>query len=386
MSAHTLCVGAHNRKIQTYHYLNFLIAPLPDLHSILMEPKNIRIKDIAEMAGVSEGTVDRVLHNRGKVSKSASDKVKRILAEINYKPNLIARTLGSNRNYQLAIVIPNPERDPYWKQSFEGIKQAESELVQFGITLAIDYLFFDQHVKESFQEMTLKAFHSKPDGILIAPLFYYASMPFFKVLKESRIPFVQINTFIKEAEALSFIGQDSFQSGKLAAELISFGHTNDHNFGILHIDEDLTHSIHLIEKERGFKSFFGSDNKERDQIQTFSIPAPDQPGFQKQIEAVLNTPNLNGLYVSTSKTYVVARELERRRLKIRLIGYDLLEENLDFLRKGYIDFLIHQNPRRQAKLGVRSLANYLLFEKIPPTLNLFPLEIISRNNIDSYLN
>lgn len=339
------------------------------------------------MAGVSEGTVDRVLHNRGKVSKLASDKVNRILEEINYTPNLIARTLGSNRNYQLVIVIPNPELDPYWNQSFEGIKQAESELAQFGVTLTIDYLFFDPHAKESFQGMTLKAFFSKPDGILIAPLFYYASMPFFKVLKESRIPFVLINTFIKEAGGLSFIGQDSFQSGKLAAELISFGHTNANNFfGILHIDEDLTHSIHLKEKERGFKSFFESGNKERNQIQTFSLPASDEPGFQKQIEAVLNTPNLTGLYVSTSKTYVVARELERRRLKIRLIGYDLLEENLDLLRKGYIDFLIHQNPRRQAKLGVRSLANYLLFEKVPPALNLFPLEIISRNNIDSYLN
>ena len=83
---------------------------------------------------------------------------------------------------------------------------------------------------------------------------------------------------------------------------------------------------------------------------------------------------------------MIARELERRGLTIRLVGYDLLDENLEYLRKGYIHFLIHQNPKRQAKLGVRSLANYLLFEKVPPKLDLFPLEIISRNNIDSYLN
>lgn len=351
-----------------------------------MERKNIRIKDIAEMAGVSEGTVDRVLHNRGKVSKTVADKINRILTEINYTPNLIARTLGTNRTYHIPIIIPNPEFDSYWKKSFEGLMQAESELAQFGITLSMDYLFYDSHKKESFQEVTLKAFHSKPDGILIAPQFYYASMPFFKVLKESRIPFILFNTLIEEAEGLSFIGQDLFQSGKLAAELISIGQTNETTFGILHIDEDLSNSIHVLEKERGFKSYFESSGNCTNRVKTFSLMSSGPSELQKQMENVLSTPNLTGLFVSTSKTYVIARELERRALTIRLVGYDLLEENLEYLRKGYIHFLIHQNPKRQAKLGVRSLANYLLFEKIPPKLTLFPLEIISRNNIDSYLN
>ena len=39
--------------------------------------KNYRIKDIAELAGVSTGTVDRILHNRGKVSEAARKKLKR---------------------------------------------------------------------------------------------------------------------------------------------------------------------------------------------------------------------------------------------------------------------------------------------------------------------
>lgn len=336
------------------------------------------------MAGVSEGTVDRVLHNRGKVSKSSAEKVKRILKDIDYTPNLIARTLGSNRTFRLVIVIPNPKHDPYWQQSFEGIKQADAELTQFGITLSLDYLFYDSHKKESFQQVILKAFHSKPDGVVIAPLFYYSSVPFFKVLKESKIPFVLINTFIKEADCLSFIGQDSFQSGKLVAELISLGQQGERVFAILHIDEDLPNSVHLKEKEEGFKSYFELNNNIR--VKTFTLPSPNHPQFKKQVDEVFNTPNLSGLFVSTSKTYIMARELESRKLNIRLIGYDLLEENLEYLKKGIIDFLIHQNPRRQAKLGVRSLANYLLFEKVPPKLNLFPLEIISKNNIDSYVN
>ena len=199
-------------------------------------------------------------------------------------------------------------------------------------------------------------------------------MPFFKVLKESGIPFILFDTFIKEAEGLSFIGQDLFQSGKLAAELISLGQTHESNFVIVHIDEDLSNSVHVQEKENGFKSYFESSVYDTHKINTYALSHYDQLRFQQQMEDILTIPNLNGIFVSTSKTYCIAQELERKRLNIRLIGYDLLEENLDYLRKGYIQFLIHQNPKL-AKHGIRSLANYLLFEKIPPKLNLFPLEI-----------
>lgn len=55
--------------------------------------KKHTIRDIAELAGVSKGTVDRVIHKRGHVSPGAFEKVNKLLDEINYQPNLIARNL-----------------------------------------------------------------------------------------------------------------------------------------------------------------------------------------------------------------------------------------------------------------------------------------------------
>ncbi|HNX12560.1 MAG TPA: LacI family DNA-binding transcriptional regulator, partial [Paludibacteraceae bacterium] len=46
------------------------------------ENTKVRIKDIAVLAGVSEGTVDRVLHNRGEVSKKSKEAVEKVLKEI----------------------------------------------------------------------------------------------------------------------------------------------------------------------------------------------------------------------------------------------------------------------------------------------------------------
>ncbi len=59
-----------------------------------MENKNYTIKDIARMAGVSAGTVDRVLHNRGDVSASSGEKVRKVLDEIDYHPNMFAGNQG----------------------------------------------------------------------------------------------------------------------------------------------------------------------------------------------------------------------------------------------------------------------------------------------------
>ena len=100
-----------------------------------MKDRIVRIKDIAERAGVSPGTVDRVLHNRGRVSSEARAKILQIVEEMNYEPNLIARALGSNKIYRLAALIPDDNVDLYWEAPRQGIEKAEKDLKQFGIII-----------------------------------------------------------------------------------------------------------------------------------------------------------------------------------------------------------------------------------------------------------
>lgn len=350
-----------------------------------MKPNNIRIKDIASMADVSVGTVDRVLHNRGKVSKDASKRIEKVLKKINYKPNLIAQTLGKNKNYRIVALIPNPALDPYWKQSFDGLKSGEVQFGQFGIRFTSEYKYYDPRKKESFLESALEIFHSHPDGVLVAPLFYYASLPFFKKLSETKIPFILFNTHLAEANALSFIGQDLFKSGRLAGELINIGQKPNSSFAIVHIDEDLSNSVHLVEKERGFKDYFEKSGGSH-RIHSFVLNNPKSSTFKNQIESILQTPDLSGVYVSTSKVYMIAKHLKRSNPSIRVVGYDLIKENVVGLQDGSIDFIINQNPMRQAKLGIQTLANYLIFNKQIPSTYLFPLEVITKENVLSYLS
>lgn len=350
-----------------------------------MNPKNIRIKDIAKLAGVSKGTVDRVLHKRGRVSEQAYQRVMKVLEEIDYRPNLIARTLSSNKNYRIIALLPSPASDEYWAQTKEGIHQAEAEWVHYNVT--IELFIFDQYNKDSFKEKAREALQSKPDGIITAPIFYDEALVLFKGLKNESIPYVLFNTNIPEVNPLSFIGQDSFHSGKVGAELMYLGQNEGGRLAVLHLDEDIHNSVHLLEKERGFREYFTQRNTIHFDIQELSL-RPNEPGFEKSLHTLLNDPKLKGIFVSTSKgTSVVAALVEKnRKQKIRLIGYDILEDNLKYLRSGTIDFLINQNPKRQAFLSISHLANHLVFKKDAPERDLFPLEVITQQNLDSYLN
>src|SRR5688572_1125658 len=109
----------------------------------------IRIKDIAKLVGVSVGTVDRVIHNRGEVSKESYEKIMAALETTGYKPNLIARTLGSNKTYRVGALIPNPQQDEYWKKSADGVQHALEEWGQYGVR--IEPFYFDLYDKESFK-------------------------------------------------------------------------------------------------------------------------------------------------------------------------------------------------------------------------------------------
>jgi LacI family transcriptional regulator len=349
-----------------------------------MIPKNIRIKDIAKMAGVSEGTVDRVLHNRGKVSSKALLKVNDVLKKIHYRPNLIARSLGKGKNHRIAVIISDPKLEPYWAEVQLGILQAQEEWVQYGITIDTYHYVHDGNL--SFDHIADKALKSKPDGVVLAPLYYVQALPVLKLIHDQKIPYVLFNTNIPEAKPLSFIGQDLFQSGMLAGQLMSLGQEKNERLIILNLGDDVEDSVYLKEKERGFREFYKKNIPQSHTIDKLNFDH-NKTSFNHQIETLTKDKSIKGIFVTTSRTLsTIASILSKQSRKdIRLIGYDMLEDNLKYLKEGAIRFLINQNPKRQSFLGISHMANHLLFKKKVPAIDLFPLEIITQQNVDSYI-
>lgn len=71
----------------------------------------VTIKDIAREAGVSPSTVSRVISKHTRISKETSERVKRIMDEMGYHPNVMAKSLASRSTKTLAIVLPRPAEE-----------------------------------------------------------------------------------------------------------------------------------------------------------------------------------------------------------------------------------------------------------------------------------
>jgi LacI family transcriptional regulator len=347
--------------------------------------KQITIRDIAKMAKVSVGTVDRVIHKRGEVAEENYKKVVKILEKTGYKPNLIARTLVSNKSVQIAVLLPNPKNDEYWALSDDGIIQAEREWAQYSLQLTRYH--FNLYKKESFKTLAEKVLTSHPDGIISAPIFTKEAADFFHSCETHKIPFVLVNNNLPSPTPLSFIGQDLYQSGMLGAELLHQGLKESGTYAILHIYDDIHTSKYLGEKEKGFKDYFKEQGDKRFKVISIDLNYTHTPTLENELSELLSDTSLRGILVTTSKgAQIVSRLLEKKgKRNIKLVAYDLLKSNVHYLKTGIIDFLINQNSKRQTFIGVNQLVNHLLFRKTVNSNYLFPLEVITRKNLSSYL-
>ncbi|MCF0073318.1 LacI family DNA-binding transcriptional regulator [Dyadobacter sp. CY261] len=352
-----------------------------------MKKKIIRIKDIAEKAQTSKGTVDRVLHNRGRVADDVRERILAIIKELNYEPNLIAQSLKSQRAFNFAALIPDPNLDPYWEAPHNGLEKAEKELRQYGVH--ISKFIFNSHSDTSFIAKAKEVTRDHPDGLLIAPIFYKEALPFFKEWADMDIPYVLFNTQIEQVRPLCYIGQDSYRSGSLVAKILRFGLHSPGTVLVAHVNEDISNSAHLITKEEGFRDYFKREKLD-DTFKVISseINFPEEEGLDKQLDQIRKQyPDLGAVYVTNSKAFEVAAYLEKNALTdIKLVGYDLIEHNQHYLNNGIIDFLINQNPLGQGYWGIHQLANHLIFKKEIPAIKFLPLDIITKENLDYYLD
>ena len=162
--------------------------------------RRIRIKDIAAKAGVSAGTVDRVLHNRGSVSPEVKQRILEVMSKLGYEPNIIASTLAYNRSWRIATLMPEFHNDPYWAQPNAGIERAMNALRHYGIVLEPHfYGLFDQ---EHFVHKSQEILDNPPDGILFAPVFLKESKTLLEACEQLGISNAMINTNIENANSL----------------------------------------------------------------------------------------------------------------------------------------------------------------------------------------
>ena len=349
--------------------------------------ERIRIKDIARLADVSVGTVDRVLHGRSGVSEASKQKVKNILKQLDYQPNMYASALASNKKYTFACLLPQHEASEYWTDVETGIHKAIDTYSDFNIEALISH--YDPYDYHSFAEAANALLTPSPDGVLLAPTAPQFTCPLTKELTRRAIPYIYIDSNIKEQPALAFFGQDSHRSGFFAARMLMLlAGEGAREIAIFRkINEGIVGSNQQERREIGFREYMQRHHPHCP-IRELDLHAKrDTEDTQMLDEFFAQHPTLKNGITFNSKAYIIGEYLQKKGMTdFNLMGYDLLQRNVACLKQGSIFFLIAQQPVLQGFNGIKTLCEHLILKKDAPGEYFMPIDLLTKENIDFYYN
>ncbi len=325
-----------------------------------MENKVVTIEDIAKMAGVGKGTVDRVLHNRGRVSEETKKKVLHCIEVLDYHPNKAARMLAKKKIYRVAVVYHNAETE-FWNQISEGIAEVEADYRPNGVV--IERFILPKIDVERQLSLIREIIEKKYDGLAIVP---YDSEKIVEEINKAITLGIRVVTFNNHDARIhcSYVGQNGVQGGRTAGRIMSMIAKNNSKYVIFSAHD--SRMTQIDERSEGFQEIIGKYRKDMTLKAVFNFPEEHDIVYNETKKVLtLMEDNVDAIYVTSAVSSTIARAVEAANLKrhIAFIGHDITETTLEYMNRGIIDVSIGQEPQRQGYLAVDKICRNLLADE-----------------------
>jgi LacI family transcriptional regulator len=171
-----------------------------------MPTTRVTLKDIARVLGLSISTVNAALHNRPDISVATRQRVKEKVREMNYRPNLVARSLVTRNTHVLGVVVPDLSRS-FFTEVTKGIDSVSS-------AAGYDLLLCNTGEDPAREEEQIETLISKQvDGLILASSQPFGSNQVGRRLRDLEIPFVLIDRYFPH---VNFVGGDDVKIGYFA--------------------------------------------------------------------------------------------------------------------------------------------------------------------------
>ena len=332
----------------------------------------VTLEEIAKAAGVSRGTVDRALHDRGRIRPEVAAEIKKLALEMGYQPSRAGKALAmSGKKIKIGVILQYVET-PFMMQTLKGVQEGKQEVESLGGIVQIceiEKVRPDKVIK-LMEDMRRQGFQ----GIALTP----SENPELKKViskycKEYGIPIVMMNADLEDTGRLCFVGQDNYQSGRTAAGLMGEITGGEGQVGVITGEVS---NPGLKARRNGFTEEL---QKCYPHIQVAAVcysHDEEEEAARATEQLLVQYPQLTGIYVTGHGVSGVCRALKKagKDGKIRMIANDFLEENKKWLKEGTINFLIGQDARTQGYEPVMILFR-LLFDQIKPEKELLHTEI-----------
>ena len=172
----------------------------------------VTIKDVAKAAGVSPSTVTRVIQNKSTISDETKKRVRKAMKELNYHPNLNARSLVSSYTQVIGLVLPDDSdvfyQNPFFPSVLRGIAQVASEN-HYAIQIATG-----KDEKERLNAISQMVYGKRVDGLIF--LYAQENDPLVQLVVDEQFPFLILGKSL--SPFIPLVDNDNIQAGFDATE------------------------------------------------------------------------------------------------------------------------------------------------------------------------
>lgn len=346
--------------------------------------QKVTLKEVAHRLNVSVGTIHRAIYNKKGVSEETRQLIIKTVKDMNYEVNVIASSLKRKR-IKVAIVLPEPVKyEKYFYQYlWKGVDDAIIQLGDYGLEL--NRICFGGTYEEQVQ--ILKNIYEKReiDGLLTIALHETAINSLINDFTYSEIPVVLVNTDAPESKRLTCVAPPSLKMGELAGELMGEIINGPGKVIILGGAKEIKSNHDRI---LGFNKVIVENYQDIELIEIYDLYSGNNKLNNMLKEFIENFNDIKGIYSSNSRnTLLACRLIEElnKSSKIKVIGTDLFDESIEYLKNKTLNAIIYQNPYIQAKRALKILVEYIIKRQSIPLNIVTEINVVLKSNLDFFI-
>jgi Transcriptional regulators len=314
------------------------------------------IREIAQICGVSRGTVDRVINGRGKVHPETEKRIMEALEKAGYQKNILGRALTVRKLNPIIGVVLSSEGNPFFEDVLLGIKKAETELMDYGIKVRLLPM---RGYKKLKQLELIESVESEIAALVLHPINDKLIIDKVNQLHEKGIPTITVNSDIEGSARLCYVGSDYEKGGKTAAGIVRLVTGGKARLGIvMGVASVLGHRQRL----EGFVSHIKAACPGIEIDGMVSAQDDDEIAYKATMELLKKRKKIDTMMVIAAGMEGVCRavkEINKDR-EISIFGFDDTPATKRGMADGMIKAVICQQPLEQGYRGVKAAFDWIL--------------------------
>lgn len=364
---------------QETSYINQSAKETTLLSQKLFEASNTVTSSTHEVAAViEEGVVglQEISDSSNKLS-SMLLKIEKLISRFNTNVKPVDKK--PSRHLRLGVIYPCHAE--FWQSVKQGIMYAKRELLSNNTEvqcIEIEDITAD-NFKKAMEDLIQKGF----DGISVVG-YYKEIISLINKAVERGIPVATFNGDLPDSRRLVFVGQNPYEAGLLAGEMMLKELGGSGRIGIITSNFNINdHQLRIS----GFKKFI---EKVKNSSIVFEDEAHDNDdeAYQKVRNYIKQDGNIDGIFIAAGGIAGVARAIEESGMsrKIKIICFDFIESTINYIKKGVISSSIGQDPFGQGYSPLIYLYNYIVAGEKPEKEKMWTrMDVVNSANVNDIL-